>query len=81
LLVTDTAVRDEIESLLSELSDTERDALGLARLSKDISPDAQLVVEGMPAAAGEPSDAASRRQARAELKLHRILAAHGLLSS
>jgi hypothetical protein len=68
-------VLEEIERLLGELSEAERDALGLAQ------PGQAAGSEGRPAAAGLPSDPASRRRARAELKLHRVLTAHGLLTS
>jgi hypothetical protein len=65
----------EGERLLGELSEAERAALGLAQ------PGLAAGSEGRPAAAGLPSDPASRRRARAELRLHRVLAAHGLLAS
>jgi hypothetical protein len=77
----DSPTLDEIEPLLAEMSEAERDALGLAQPPKDATMDAPLAAEGMPAAAGQHSDAASRRSARAALKLRRVLAAHGLLIS
>ena len=71
---------DEIKRVLDELSEDERLALGLTRASGETKPSDHFVSEGWPAAAGQPSDAASRRRARAELKLHRALVAHGLLA-
>jgi hypothetical protein len=81
LRATDSPARDEIERLLAELSDADRDALGLGQVSDDTEMQPSLASDQLPAAAGQPSDAASRRRARAELKLHRLLAAHGLLLS
>lgn len=78
---SESAALDEIERLLSELSKDERDALGFARLGESGGRPDPMASEGSSATAGQPSDAVSRRRSRAELKLHRVLTAHGLLAS
>ena len=81
LRAADGPARDEIERLLAELSQADRDALGLGQPSDDTTLDSSAASDELPASAGQPSDAASRRRARAELKLHRVLASHALLLS
>jgi hypothetical protein len=80
---SDAEVLDEIERLLSELNEAERETLGLAQLDSS-GPRAFTIRDGpddCSAEAGQPSTSVSRRRARAELKLHRLLAAHGLLTN
>jgi hypothetical protein len=80
---SDAEALDEIERLLSELSAVERDTLDLAQLNASGS-QSSTIRDGPEASSGEagqPSSSVSRRRARAELKLHRVLAAHGLLTN
>jgi hypothetical protein len=77
----DGPARNEIEGLLAELSEADRNALGLGQPYGNTTEHSSFPVDESSAAVGQPSDAASRRRARAELKLHRVLIAHGLLLS
>jgi hypothetical protein len=72
-----TDALNEINDVLSGLSAVEREALGVAQSAPTSH---HLASDGCSAAAGHPSDAASRRRARAELKLHHALVALGLLA-
>jgi hypothetical protein len=60
----DAATLAAMESIVCELSPADREALREASSSTD----------------AHPSGTATRHGARAELKLHRLLAAHGLLA-